>query len=184
MFTAPPTVNPPATVVLPIAKVLAVTAAMSDVVTLNVPPAEPTEIDFAPFGIRLTVPEPALTVPEKVTSLAVMVIIWLPVDEIEVETALVTLPVPSVVMSTLTTLVALALRIMLPFDPEDVCNATPVDPERVLDAVIVPLPVRVRIPPAVTTPVVPIVADAPVVVMERLPPTMDVSMIVAPALVT
>lgn len=49
--------------------------------------------------------------------------------------------------------------------------------------VIVPLPVRVSVPfVEVTVPEVPIVADAPVVVMDKLPPTEDVPIKTAPAL--
>lgn len=64
------------------------------------PPAPPTEIDLLPLGKRVTVPDaPALTVPEKATSLAVMEIGAL-VDEIDLVAAFVTLPVPSVVIVT------------------------------------------------------------------------------------
>ena len=89
---------------------------------MNVPPAEPTVMDLAPLGNKVTVPnpEPPLTVPEKATSLAVMVTEVTKL-EMEVEAALVTLPVPSVVMAILPP-VALALRVMSPLEPEEVCS--------------------------------------------------------------
>lgn len=123
---------------------------------------------------------PALTVPENATSFAVIVMAEL-VLEMEVEPALVTLPVPSVVIVTPLVPVALALRVMEPLEPEDVCNTNEL-PEKACEAVIVPLAVRVSVPLVdVITPVVPMLADAPVVVMERSLPTIDVSIIVAPA---
>lgn len=50
---------------------------MSLVVTLNVPDDDATEMDFAPFGIRVSV-FPAITVLPKLTSLAVIVTEVLP----------------------------------------------------------------------------------------------------------
>lgn len=151
--------------------------------TLNVPPAEPTVIDLAPLGRRESVPEPALTVPEKETSLAVMVIAEL-VLEIEVEPALVTLPVPSVVIVTPVVPVALALRAIEPLEPDEVCNTSEL-PEKAFEAVMVPLAVRVKVPLVdVMLPEVPIVAEALVVVIEKLPPTVDVPSVTAPVLLT
>ena len=84
---------------MPTMSVAAVIADRSAEATENVPPAPPTEIDLLPFGFKLTVPLPASTVPEKVTSLAVIVTEELVVP-IDFDAALVTLPVPSVVMVT------------------------------------------------------------------------------------
>lgn len=80
-------------------RVPAVIALKSDDKTLNVPPAPATEIDFVPLGRSVTVLVPALTVPENATSLAVIVIGAL-VLEMDLVAALVTLPVPSVVIVT------------------------------------------------------------------------------------
>ncbi len=179
----PPIVRSPSCAPVPTTKVPAVMADRSDESTVNVPPAEPTVIDVVPFGRRETVLVPALTVPEKATSFAVMVMAEL-VLEMDVEPALVTLPVPSVVIVTPVVPVAFAFRVIAPLDPEEVCNTKEL-PERALDAVMVPLAVSVSVPLVdVTAPVVPMVAEVPVVVMERLPPTIDVSIIVLPALVT
>lgn len=166
-------------VVEPMIRVPAVTAAKSAEAILNVPlaPAMPTV--WVPLGLKVTLPLPALMVPDKLTSLAVMVIAEF-VEEMDVDTALVTLPVPSVVMVTLFVPVALALSVTLPFEPDDVCN-TSVLPERALEAVIVPLPVRLSAPVAdVTVPEVPMVAEAPVVVTVKLPPTDDVPIMSVP----
>lgn len=63
---------PPVLVVVPTMSVPAVIAERSADVTEKVPPAPATEIDLLPFGSSVTELEPALTEPEKVTSLAVM----------------------------------------------------------------------------------------------------------------
>lgn len=149
--------------------------------TLKVPPAEPTVIDFEPLGSSVTVLVPALTVPEKATSFAVMVTAEL-VLEMDVEPAFVTLPVPSVVIVTPVVPVALAFRVIAPLEPEDVWSTNAL-PERALEAVMVPLPVRVSMPLVeVMDPDVPMVAEAPVVVTEKLPPIVDVPMSKAPVL--
>lgn len=67
---------------------------MSLVVTLNVPDVDPTEMDLAPLGIRVTLLPPITALP-KLTSLAVIVTVVLPFSAWVV---LVTLPVPSVVI--------------------------------------------------------------------------------------
>lgn len=117
---APPTVIPPAWDVVPILNMLAVMPEMSDVDTLKVPPPEATDIDFAPLGCKITVPEPPLfTEPAKATSFAV--IIKNPPPLIVVDTALDTLPVPSVVMDMpVVAPVISALIATEPLDPEDV----------------------------------------------------------------
>ena len=89
----------PLTARLPITSEPAVIAAMSEVVTVMVPAPPATVMDLLPFGIMETVPVPALTVPEKATSLAVMAIGAL-VEDMEVAAALVMLPVPLVVSVT------------------------------------------------------------------------------------
>lgn len=150
--------------------------------TLNVPPAPPTDIDLAPLGRSVTVPDPALT-PVKETSLAVMVMGEL-VDEIDVAPLFVTLPVPSVVIVTPLVPVALALSVTAPLDPDDVCN-TSVLPEKALEAVILPLAIKVNVPLVeVMVPEVPMLAEAPVVVSEKLPPTVEAPRVTAPALET
>lgn len=166
---------------MPTTSVVAVIAVRSAVWTLNVPPADPTVIDLAPLGISDTVPE-ALTVPEKATSFAVMVMVLL--DDVRaVETALVTLPVPSVVMVTPDVPEALLLSVTAPLEPDDVCN-TNVLPDRALDAVMLPLAVNVRLPLVdVIAAEVPMLAEAPVVVTEKLPPTVEAASVTAPALV-
>lgn len=175
------TVKLPELDVVPIITVPAVILARSADVTLNVLPVLPTEMDLFPLGIRDTRLFPALTDPEKLTSLAVIVIGAFVVD-IEVEPALVTLPVPLVVMVTPVVPVALALSATAPFEPDDVCSTNEL-PDRVLDVVMVPLPVNVRMPLVeVMAPDVPMVAEAPVVVMEKLPPTVDVLIVTAPLL--
>lgn len=75
---------------------------------MNVPPAEATVMDLAPFGNSDTVPLPAFTVPPKETSLAVMetaefvvaieplVCVKLPVPSVVIVTPLVPVNVPPV----------------------------------------------------------------------------------------
>ncbi len=70
--TVPPTVMPPDLVVSPIISVPAVIAARSADWTLKVPPDDPTEMDLLPFVCNIICPVPALTVPEKLTSLAII----------------------------------------------------------------------------------------------------------------
>lgn len=65
---------PPACAVVPITRVPAVIAARSVAATENVEPVLKTDIALAPLGIKLTVPEPAFSVPEKAISLAVILI--------------------------------------------------------------------------------------------------------------
>lgn len=179
--SAPETVKPPATLRLPITSEPAVTALMSAVVTVNVPAPPATVIDLEPFGMSETVPFPALTVPEKATSLAVIVIAEFVLD-IEVETAFVTLPVPSVVIVTPVEPVTSAFIVTAPLEPEDVCRVKAL-PKSTCELVIEPLPVRLSVPLLeVRAPDVPIVADAPVVVTEKLPPTDDVPISTAPVL--
>lgn len=145
------------------------------------PPAEPTEIDFAPLGNNVTLLVPASTAPEKPMSLAVIEMAELVVDKLPVA-PLVTLPVPSAVIVIPLVPVAELLMIIAPLEPDDVCS-TNVVPEMALDVVTVPLPVRVRAPLVeVRVPDVPIVAEAPVVVTVKLPPTDDVPTVTAPVL--
>lgn len=182
MFIAPATVIPPATAVSPIVRLPVVIAARSVATSENVPPVPPTEMDLTPFGFSTVWND--VSDPENVMSLAVMVVT--PPDvEMEVEAAFVTLPVPSVVMFTLPEkLVTLAFNTIFPLEPDDVCNVTPVELESVLEAVMLPLAVSVRVPVvAVITPEVPILAEAPVVVTEKLLPTVDVPRVTAPVLV-
>lgn len=106
------------------------------------------------------------------------------VEDMEVAPALVTLPVPSVAIVTPLVPVASALSTMPPLEPEDVCNIKELL-DKALDAVMVPLAVSVSIPLVdVTAPDVPMVAEAPVVVMEKVLPTVDVPIMTAPALLT
>lgn len=100
-------------------------AARSDAAMVMVPAPPATVIDLLPLGIMDTVPVPALTVPEKVTSLAVIVI-GASVEDIEVAAALVTLPVPFVVSVTPSIPKTLLLMVRVPF--EDVTSDT-VSPE-------------------------------------------------------
>lgn len=145
------------------------------------PPAEPTEIDFAPLGNNVMLLVPASTAPEKLMSLAVIEMAELVVDKLPVA-PLVTLPVPSAVIVIPLVPVAELLMIIAPLEPDDVCS-TNVVPEMALDVVTVPLPVRVRAPLVeVRVPDVPIVAEAPVVVTVKLPPTDDAPKITAPVL--
>jgi hypothetical protein len=147
----PVTVNPPDKVVLPITRVPAVIVAKSAADMLNTPtlPSDEIPIDLAPLGMRDTVPEPALTVPKKATSLAVMVIGAL-VLLMEVPTALVTLPVPSVVRVTPFVPEALALRVIEPLLPV-VVNAR-VSPLTAPAVVKLPLVLTVKTPPIVDAP--------------------------------
>jgi hypothetical protein len=174
-------VMPPAWAVVPKIRVPAVMAARSLPETENVDPVEPTEMAFAPFGSNVTVLVPELTLPEKETSLAVIVIAELVVD-IEVEPAFVTLPVPLVVNVTPVVPVAFALRFIAPLEPEDVLSISAL-PDRAWEVVMVPLPVSVRVPLVeATAPDVPTLADAPVVVTEKSPPTVEVPIVTAPVL--
>lgn len=161
----------------------AVIAERSLLVTENVEPVEPTEIALAPFGWSVTKLVPALTVPENETSLAVMVIGEF-VVLIDLVAALVTLPAPSVVIVTPPVPVTLPFKVIEPPEPEDVCRTT-VFPDMVrgLKTVMVPLAASVTAPLVdVTFPVMPRVAEAPVVVTEKSPPTDEVVRKIAPAL--
>lgn len=169
---------------MPIIRVVVAIAARSAAVTEKVPPVPLTEMDLFPFGRRLTL-KPPTSVPENATSLAVIVMLLL---EICVETALVTLPVPSVVMFILPLFaVALALTAMVPLEPEEVVSVRvlPVDPAmRVLEIVMLPLAVRDMLPRVVViAPEVPKLAEAPVVVIDKLVPTVEVPRVTAPAFV-
>ncbi len=146
--------------------------------TVNVPPAPLTEMDLAPLGSKDTVLVPALTVPEKATSLAVMKIAEF-VEEIDVEPALVTLPVPSVLIVTPRVPVALALSAMAPFEPSDVCKVSEL-PDSALLAVILPLATSVKEPVLdVIAPEVPMLPVAPIVVTEKLPLTVEAARVTA-----
>lgn len=174
---------PPACEVLPIIRVPAVILDRSVDKTVKVPPVPLTEIALAPLGCSVTVPLPALTVPVKETSFAVIVIGEL-VEEIAAVPLLTTLPVPSVLMVTPVVPVALALRVTAPLDPDDVCK-TSVLPEKALEAVILPLAVSVNVPLVeVMAPDVPMLAEAPVVVNVKLLPTVEAPRVTAPALDT
>lgn len=147
-------------------------AARLDDVTLNVPVLAATATACAPFGSNATEPlDPALTEPEKITLLAVMAICE-PLVEIEVDTALVTLPVPFVVMVMLFVAVTLALRAIVPLEPNDVWRNTSL-PDTVLEVVILPAAISASCPFVdATVPEVPMLPA--VVVMVKLPPTEDV----------
>lgn len=94
--TVPLTVKPPELDVVPTINVPAVIADKSDAAMVMVPAPPATVIDLLPFGSMVTVPDGALTEPEKVTSLAVIEMEPLLAAEMSVDTALVTLPVPLV----------------------------------------------------------------------------------------
>lgn len=174
-------VSPPDWAVVPTMSVPAVMADRSVDCTLNVPLADPTVIDLAPFGRRVTVPDPALTEPEKETSLAVMEIAEL-VEEIEVEPILVTFPVPSAVIVTPLVPVRLVLTVIAPLEPDDVVNRT-IFPLGAPPTERVPLAVRLSVPLVEMALLLTLrLADAPVVVTEKLPPTTDEPRAVAPAL--
>lgn len=151
---------------------------------MKVPPAAPTETDLAPFGNRETVPEPALTVPENDTSLAVIEM-GESVEEMDLDAALLTLPVPSVTIVTPVVPTTFSLRVTAPFVLEDVCSTMAL-PERRLEPVMLPLAIRVSVPlDELTVPDVPMLAEAPVVVTVKLPLAVELLLIVtAPALVT
>jgi len=183
MLSVPETVILPAMDLEPIARVPAVMAAMSAVATVNGPAPPAMVTAFVPFGINDTVPVPALTVTVEVTSLAVIVMAEL-VLEMEVLPALVTFPVPSVVMVTPVVPVALAFSAIVPFDPDEVLNTKEL-PENALDAVMLPLAVIVNVPVLdVIAPLVVKLAEAPVVVSEKAPPTVEAPTDTAPALLT
>lgn len=183
-FTAPPMVKPPACDVVPTIRVPAVIAPMSDAAIENVPPVEENETDFAPFGTRVTVPLPALSVPERVTSLAVIDMGVLPDVEIALDAPLVKLPVPSVVAVIPVVPVAFAFKAMVPLLPDDVVNTREL-PESALEAVRLPFVVIVSVPALdVMAPVVVRLAEAPVVVKENVLPTVEAPTLTAPALVT
>ena len=161
-LTAPPTVMAAVCDESPIARVPAVIAARSAACTLNVPVAEATEMVLAAvFGVSVTVPLPALTLPENATSLAVMVIGAL-VDEMEVDTALVTLPVPLVVMVTPVVPVALAFRATRPLVEVAVLILSRFA-DKALLIVVLPAADMSSVPDAVTVPLVPSVPAAVVV---------------------
>ena len=167
---------------VPTTRVPAVIADRSDESTVNVPPAPATEIDLLPFGFSVTVPVPAPIVPENATSLAVMVTAELVVLMDLVE-ALVTLPVPSVVIVTPVVPVTFWLSVTEPLEPEDVVKTTAL-PEMLLEVVMVPLAVSVSVPLVeVIRPLVPRVAEPPVVVTEKSPPTEEAASVSAPAFV-
>jgi len=96
----------------------------------------------------------------------------------------VMVPEPLALIETVVELVAVALTAMLPFVPEAVCKTIAL-PLIALEVVMLPLPVSVNVPvDDVRIPEVPMVADAPVVVTEKLPPTVDAPRVTAPALET
>lgn len=178
-------VKPPDCEVVPTTRVPAVMAERSADWTLKVPPAEPTVMDLAPLGIRETVPLPAFTEPAKATSLAVMVIgVFVEDVSIDVDTTFVTLPVPSAVMVVPPVPPkALALSAMVPLDPEEVCN-TSVSPLTIFEVVMLPLAVTVSVCPELVMPDVDKLAELPVVVIDKLPPTDELPSVTAPSLVT
>jgi len=135
--------SPPVSDVEPTIRVPAVMAERSVDVTLNISPPPPTEIDLLPFGIRLTVPEPAFTLPANDTSLAVIVMGEL-VEDIEVDTTFVTLPVPFVEMVTPVVPVAFALIAILPLAPEYVCKTSELPDTALLR--LSPTALRVKVP--------------------------------------
>lgn len=168
---------------VPTTKVPAVIAAKSVDATEKVLPVPPTLIALAPLGSKVTVPLPALTVPEKATSFAVIEIAEF-VDEMLVEPAFVTLPVPSVVMATPVVPVPLALRAIVPLLPAEVDKTSEL-PDNTWLAVRFPLAVSVKVPLVdVIAPAVVILAEAPVVVIEKLPPMVDAPIAKAPVLDT
>lgn len=133
------------------------------------------------MGLRKILFVPALTDPEKATSFAVMDIGEL-VVLMDVETALVTFPVPSAVIVMPLVPVTLLLRVIAPLEPDDVVNRTifPLDGPA---AERVPLAVKLRVPLVETALLATLrLAEAPVVVTEKLPPTTDEPRVVAPAL--
>ncbi len=175
------TVSPPDWEVVPITIVPAVMADRSEDATENVPPVPPTEMDLLPLGRSVTVPEPPLREPEKDTSLAVICICDADRD---VEMALLTSPVPLVVIRiTPLVLLALALRTIEPFEPEEVVRDKLLSADNALDVVILPLAVRESAPVDVISPEVLIFAEAPVVVNTRSSVIFDVAMATAPEFV-
>ncbi len=104
------------------------------------------------------------------------------VEEMEVETALVTFPVPSAVIVTPLVPVTLLLRVISPLEPDDVVRRTMFPLGRPVTE-RVPLAVRLRVPLVETALLATFrLAEAPVVVTEKLPPTTDEPSVVAPAL--
>jgi hypothetical protein len=162
--------------VVPITRLPLVMAARSEDRTLKVPLAEPTETDLEPFGCRVMVLFVPIicSEPEKAMSLAVIVM-GEEFAEMVVETAFVTVPVPSVVMviePPPKPAPTLALSTIDPLEPEEVCRtASPVNDAVIgFEMVIFPLAFKVKVPPPyVMFPEVPILADAPVVVIFKLP---------------
>lgn len=141
------TLSPPVSDVEPTIRVPAVMAERSVDVTLNVSPPAPTEIDLLPFGSRATLPDPAFTLPENPMSCAVIVMAEF-VEDMEVETALVTEPLPFVEILTPVVPVALALIAMeLPIAPLlAVVDKTRALPETAFDIVKLALELRVNVP--------------------------------------
>ena len=75
------------------------------------------------------------------------------------------------------------MRVIEPLLPDDVVSTRTL-PEMSLDVVIVPLPISVRVPLVdVTAPDVAMVAEPPVVVIEKSPPTVEAARVTAPLLV-
>lgn len=145
---------------VPITNVPAVIAAWSAAVTVNVAAPAPTLIDLAPLGCSVTVPLPALTVPEKTTSFAVIVIGAF-VVLMAVETALVTLPVVAVVIVTPVVPVALAFSCTSPLTEVAVLKLSRFD-DKALLIVMLPAVEMSSVPDAVT---VPLVAKVPAAVV-------------------
>lgn len=84
----------------------------------------------------------------------------------KIESVLVTLPVPSVVILIPFVPEAVALTAIEPLEPDEVCKM------RLLaliefEVVMLPLAASVSVPPAPIEPLVPMLAVAPVVVIER-----------------
>lgn len=115
--SAPETVKFPPTLLLPITSVPATILPMSVVVTVNGPAPPAMVMALVPFGSNVTVPVPASTSLENVTSLAVMVIALL-VVVIDPLAPTVTLPVPFVVSVMPSGAKSPLLTAMVPLEPE------------------------------------------------------------------
>lgn len=160
--TVPPTVKPPEVDVVPIISVPAVMVARSVDNTLKIPEPDATDIVMTVFGNRETVPVPALTLPEKPISRAVMVMVPPEAEEMVVEALLPTVPKPlalRVVVAPppilLLTLISPSTRVVTEIEPVEVTVTGPetiVVPELVKETEVLP-PVTVpvlMVPPAFT----------------------------------
>ncbi len=134
--TVPLTVKPPELLVVPTINVPAVIADKSELPIVMVPAPPATVIDLLPFGSIVTVPEGALTNPENETSLAVIDTEPNEVAEIVVEPALVTLPVPFVLIVVLNPPPRLAFTVTAPLLVV-VSETVPADPTVTADDTVV-----------------------------------------------